>query len=201
MSTSSYPTLFLFRHGETQWSKSGQHTGRTDVPLTENGRAQAAALRKVVEHVKFQLVLTSPLSRARQTAEIAGLGAQAQACDELTEVDYGEYEGITTVDIRKSAPGWTVWTHPCVGGETLESAASRVVKVIERTQAANGPVALFAHGHILRILTAVYLELPPTEGKHFMLDTSCVSILSREHETPAIRVWNAPVLSDAWAHY
>jgi Fructose-2,6-bisphosphatase len=179
-----------FRHGQTEWSASGQHTGKTDVPLTDAGREQARLLRDAVEHLEFSEVLVSPLSRAQETATLAGLGSRIKTCDDLAEFDYGDYEGLTTVEIRKTVPGWTVWSHPCPNGETMEQAAARCQKVIDTTRSAGGNVALFAHGHILRILTATWLNLPPSEGKHFILDTSTISILAHERETPAIKMWN-----------
>lgn len=183
-------TLYLFRHGQTEWSASGQHTGKTDIPLTDRGREQARLLRDAVGHLDFGEVLVSPLSRAQETATLAGLGSRIKACDELAEFNYGDYEGLTTVEIRKSVPGWTVWSHPCPRGETMEQAAARCQKVIDTARSAGGNVALFAHGHILRILTATWLNLPPSEGKHFILDTSTISILAHERETPAIKMWN-----------
>lgn len=186
-------TLYLFRHGQTEWAATGQHTGRTDIPLTEKGRDQAAALRDVVMRIKLSAAFVSPLARARETAEIAGFRDQIQIVDDLREFDYGAYEGLTTKQIRETVPGWTIWTHPVPDGETLEQAAVRCQRVIERAGASGGKVALVAHGHILRILTATWLNLPPSEGKHFMLDTSTISILSHEHETPAVKIWNTPI--------
>lgn len=183
-------TLYLFRHGETEWSASGQHTGKTDIPLTEKGREQARLLRDAVGHLDFSDVLVSPLSRAQETATLAGLGARIKTCDDLAEFNYGDYEGLTTVQIRERVAGWTVWSHPCPSGETMEQAAVRCQRVIDTARSAGGNVALFAHGHILRILTATWLNLPPSEGKHFILDTSTISILAHERETPAIKMWN-----------
>jgi probable phosphoglycerate mutase len=183
-------TLYLFRHGQTEWSASGQHTGKTDIPLTEKGREQARLLRDSVSHLTFAEVLVSPLSRAQETAKLTGLGSQIKTCDELAEFDYGDYEGFTTAQIREKVPGWTVWTHECPNGETMEQAAARCQKVIDTAGSVGGNVALFAHGHILRILTATWLNLPPSEGKHFILDTSTISILAHERETPAIKMWN-----------
>lgn len=187
-------TLYLFRHGETEWSATGKHTGRTDIPLTERGRQQAQALQGIVSGLSFSRVLVSPLSRARDTASLSGLESQLAVCEDLAEFDYGEYEGLTTVEIRDRVPGWTVWTHPCPGGETMEKAGQRCAKVIATASGIGGSVALFAHGHILRILTATWLQLPPSEGKHFMLDTGTVSVLSHERETPAIKIWNSHVI-------
>lgn len=192
MTKNSTPvTLYIFRHGQTEWALSGQHTGLTDIPLTEFGRAQAKALRNSVSHIDFSQTFVSPLSRARETAELAGL-ANLKVIDDLVEFNYGEYEGITTEQIRQTVPGWTVWTHPCPNGETLEQAAARCQRVIDTASGIGGKVALVAHGHILRILTATWLKLPPQEGRHLMLDTSTISVLSHERETPAIKIWNSP---------
>ncbi len=186
------PVLFLLRHGETEWALSGQHTGRTDIPLTEKGRSQATALKALFEKVHFTAVLSSPLGRAKETAHIAGLD-ELTVDENLAEFDYGEYEGLTTPEIRKTVPGWTVWTHDCPKGETLKQVAARAHKVIEHAKNIGGNVALFSHGHMLRILAATWLNLEPAEGKQLMLDTSTLSILSHERETPAIKIWNAPV--------
>ncbi len=186
----SQTTLYLFRHVQTEWSVSGQHTGSTDIPLTEAGWAQAALLRAAVSHLQFSKVLVSPLSRARETAVLAGLESQITPTPDLVEFDYGTYEGLTTAQIREKVPDWTVWSHPCPDGETLDLAATRCRRVIDTAHGAGGAVAIFAHGHILRILTATWLELPPREGRHFILDTSTISILAHERETPAIKLWN-----------
>jgi len=191
MSSSPFK-LFLFRHGETEWAAIGRHTGRTDLPLTEKGRQQAIALKAFTDKVTFSQVIVSPLKRARETAELAGFGDTANVCPDLQEMHYGNYEGLTTVQIREQVPNWTVWTHPCIGGESLDNCAARVKNVLTLAKETEGNVALFAHGHILRILTATWLNLPPSEGKHFMLDTCTASILSYERETPAIKLWNAP---------
>lgn len=183
-------TLYLFRHGQTEWSVSGQHTGRTNIPLTENGREEARSMHDAISKLSFSAVLVSPLGRAQETAVLAGLESQIVTCDELAEFNYGDYEGLTTKQIRETVPNWTVWSHPCPNGETLEQAASRCQKVIDTANGIKGTVALFAHGHILRILTATWLMLPPSEGKHFILDTGTVSILSHERETPAVKMWN-----------
>jgi broad specificity phosphatase PhoE len=190
---SSHTILYLLRHGETEWSVSGQHTGRTDIPLTDNGRKQAESLVPFLSTITFDKVLVSPLSRAKDTAKLAGL-KNVTICDDLAEFDYGDCEGLTTVEIRKKEPEWTVWTHPCTNGETLEQVAARAQKVIDAATA-NGDarVALVSHGHMLRILTATWLKLPPAEGRHFILDTGTVSVLGHERETPAIKLWNSPI--------
>jgi len=183
-------TLYLFRHGQTQWSVSGQHTGRTDIALTDHGRDQARMLGGIVSQVSFSAVLVSPLSRARETATLAGLGKQMTVCDDLAEFNYGDYEGLTTTQIRENVPGWTLWTHPCPGGETLPQAQARCQQVIATAGGAGGNVALIAHGHILRILAVTWLNLPAIDGKNLMLDTGTLSVLSHEHETHAIKMWN-----------
>ncbi len=190
-SNNSLVTLYIFRHGQTEWALSGQHTGRTDIPLTDVGREQARALRNAISHIDFSQVLVSPLSRAKETAQLAGM-TNAKICADLAEFDYGKYEGLKTDEIRKQVLDWTIWTHPCPDGETLAQAAHRCKKAIDIAGGIGGKVALFAHGHILRILTATWLKLPPQEGRHFMLDTSTISVLSHERETPAIKLWNSP---------
>ncbi|HEV3333513.1 MAG TPA: histidine phosphatase family protein [Bryobacteraceae bacterium] len=185
--------LWLFRHGETEWSLSGAHTGRTDLPLTDAGRARAEAIYRYLKGRRFALVLTSPLSRARETCRLAGYGDAAQNDPNLMEWDYGDYEGLTTKEIRKQAPGWLLWTHGVPHGETVEQVAQRARAVIERAAAAGGDVALFAHGHILRILTACWLSLAPGDGRLFALGTGSLSILGYEHETRVITLWNEDV--------
>jgi len=183
--------LYLIRHGATEWSTNGRHTGRTDLPLLPEGEQQARATGKLIAGHPFALVLTSPLQRARHTCELAGLGDQAEIDVDLIELDYGDYEGITTAEIRETVPGWTVWTHPCPKGETLAEAATRVDRVIARVRATDGDVAVFAHGHILRILTARWCRLDPIEGRRFVLHTATLSQLGWEHDEPAIVLWNA----------
>jgi probable phosphoglycerate mutase len=182
----------VLRHGATEWSVAGRHTGRTDLPLTDEGRAQARAVGRVLDHRRFARVLVSPLRRARQTCELAGYADQAELTDDLREFDYGDLEGLTTSQIRVSAPGWTVWTGPCPGGETLADVGARVDRVIATVRAVDGPVALFAHGHVLRVLTARWCELEPVEGRRFPLDTGTVGILGYEHGFPGVRRWNSP---------
>jgi len=185
------PHLFVIRHGATEWSKNGRHTGITDLPLLPEGEDQARATAKLVAGHEFSLVLTSPLQRARHTCELVGLGEQAVIDDDLRELDYGSYEGITTAKIRETVPDWTVWTHPCPGGETLEQAAVRVDRVIDRARSASGDVAVFAHGHILRILTARWCDLDPIEGRRFVLHTATLSELGWERDDPAVILWNS----------
>ena len=182
--------LWLVRHGETEWSASGQHTSRTDIPLTPRGERQALALGRSLAGHPFALVLSSPLGRARETCRLAGHGGVAQITDDLREWDYGIYEGRTTADIRKEIPGWTVWSGPVPGGETLEQVARRTRRVIDRAVAAAGDVALFAHAHVLRVLTACWLGLPPEAGRLLALGTASLNILGYERETRVISVWN-----------
>ncbi|MGZ4718559.1 MAG: histidine phosphatase family protein [Acidimicrobiales bacterium] len=182
--------LWLVRHGATRWSEDGRHTGRTDIPLLAAGEAQADAVGRRLQGRPFALVLVSPLARARETCRRAGYADQAQIDPDLVEWDYGEYEGITTADIRRSVPGWTVWSDPCPGGETADQIEARTDRVIARARQAGGDVALFAHGHVLRVLAARWCELPGTEGRRFALDTGTLNVLGWEHECPVVRRWN-----------
>ncbi len=185
-----HPQLWLIRHGETEWSLSGAHTGRTDLPLTDRGKLRAAAIGQFLNGRAFALVLTSPLLRARETCRLAGYGGQAIPDDDLCEWNYGNYEGRTTADIQKDRPGWNLWRDGVVNGETVEQVAARAQRVIGRALDAGGDTALFAHGHILRILTACWLQLAPDAGRLFGLDTATVSILGWEHDTRVIQEWN-----------
>lgn len=182
--------LWLIRHGETEWSRSGAHTGRTDLPLTEQGRRNAEAIGRLLKGRPFALVLVSPLRRAVETCRLAGYGAVAQTEPQLQEWDYGDYEGRTTADIQRENPGWSLWTSPIPHGETIDHVAGRARAVIARAAAVQGDVALFAHAHILRILTACWLGLPPAGGRLFALDTASVSTLGYERETRVISRWN-----------
>ena len=186
------PQAWLVRHGETAWSRSGQHTGSTDVPLTDAGRAQARLLRRKLGRRQFALVLSSPMTRALETARRAGFGDRVEIDPALHEWNYGRYEGLTTATIRETVPGWTVWTHPIPDGETAEEVAARVDGVIARVRAAQGDVLLFAHGHVLRVLAARWLGLPPTDGWLFALGTATVSVLGWERETAVVERWNEP---------
>lgn len=186
------PRLYLLRHGQTQWSKSGQHTGRTDLPLTDHGQASAKKLRAALADLRFSLVLCSPLQRARQTCEAAGLIENAEFDPDLMEFDYGEYEGLTTPEIQERIPGWNVFKNGSPGGETPAQVAERCDRVIARATQAGGDVALFAHGHLLRLLTARWLGQPPVFGQHLLLDTGTISILGHYHgEARALQRWNA----------
>jgi probable phosphoglycerate mutase len=185
--------VYAIRHGETAWSLTGQHTGRTDLPLTENGRRLAERLRPALAGEAFALVLVSPLRRARETVELAGLGGRAEVDPDLGEWDYGDYEGLTTAQIREKAPGWLIFRDGCPGGETPEQVAARTDRVIARARKAGGDVALFAHGHLLRVLAARWLGMPPGAGQHFLLDTGTLSVLGDYGGIPAVRSWNAPL--------
>jgi broad specificity phosphatase PhoE len=182
-------SLWLLRHAETEWSRSGRHTGRTDVPLTEDGRERARALRERLADREFALVLSSPLSRARETAELAGLAPQLR--DDLLEFDYGSYEGITTAAIREQRPDWYLWRDGSPGGETAEDVGTRVDRVIEEALGAAGDVALFAHGHVLRALAARWVGQPASFGGSLELATGAVSVLGFEREVRVIASWNA----------
>jgi broad specificity phosphatase PhoE len=182
--------IWLIRHGETEWSRSGAHTGTTDLPLTDAGRARAEAIGRYLSGRRFALVLTSPMARARDTCRLAGYGDLAVTDGNLREWDYGDYEGRTTADIRKQRPDWNLWADGVPNGESLEQVAQRARAVIERALQTDGDVALFAHGHILRILTACWLRLAPVEGRLFALGTGSVSTLGYERETRVITLWN-----------
>jgi broad specificity phosphatase PhoE len=182
--------LWLIRHGETEWSLSGAHTSRTDIPLTERGKERAARIRTYLAQRKFSLVLTSPLQRARETCRIAGYGDVAQVEENLREWDYGIFEGRTTADIRKDQPDWSIWDSPVPDGEPVEHVAARAQKVIDRALETGGDVALFAHAHILRILAGTWLGLEPRAGRLFALGTGSVSTLGFERETRVISTWN-----------
>jgi probable phosphoglycerate mutase len=190
-------TIWLIRHGQTAWTLSGAHTGRTDLPLTEAGRENAVAVGRWLAGRQFAMVLTSPLSRARDTCRLAGYGDVAQIDPNLSEWDYGDYEGRTTADIRKERPDWFLWREGPLHGETIEEVGARAEAVLARISGVDGDVALFAHGHLLRILTARWLGLPPDCGRMFALATATVSILGFERETQVIQQWNLPVTSSA----
>lgn len=182
--------VVLVRHGETEWSLDGRHTGGTDLPLTAAGRRQAEALGRQLEGRRFARVLTSPLRRALDTCRLAGLGERAEVRPELTEWDYGRYEGRTTADIRGECPGWSLWADGAPGGEAAAGVGARVDRLLSDLDAADGAVAVFAHGHLLRVLAARWLGLPPDHGRLFALATATVSVLGFERETPVIVQWN-----------
>jgi broad specificity phosphatase PhoE len=182
--------IVLVRHGETEWSRAGRHTGTTDLPLTDAGRTEALSVAPWVRRREFALVLCSPLRRARDTAEVMGYAERLEVDGDLAEWNYGDYEGLTTTEIREHLPGWSVWDQGPEGGETIEEVAARVCRVIDRCETASGDVLLFAHGHSLRILTATYLGLPPSAGSLFALETSGVGVLGYEREWRTLRRWN-----------
>jgi broad specificity phosphatase PhoE len=186
----THPEVWLVRHGETEWSRSGRHTGRTDVPLTENGVRAARTIGERLAGVDFTAVLTSPLARAKDTCAAAGLAANAEVDDDLREWDYGDYEGITTADIRETQPDWTVWRDGCPGGETAYDVGVRADRVVARLRSYDGPAAVFAHGHLLRVLAARWCGLAPEAGAVLALDTASLSRLGWEREQPVIRAWN-----------
>ncbi len=186
------PDLWICRHGETQWSRSGRHTSRTDVPLAPAGEERAKAMGARLAEVDFDLVLTSPKRRARDTAALAGY-AGAEVSDDVVEWDYGDYEGLTTPAIRETVPGWTIWTHLAPGGETAAQVGARADRVVERVRSAAASRALvFSHGHFLRVLAARWIGLAPASGALFKLDTGTLSVLGWERETPAFVRWNVP---------
>jgi broad specificity phosphatase PhoE len=185
--------IVLARHGETEWSRDLRHTGRTDIPLTDVGRAQAGVLRDLLAPRSFARVLSSPLGRAVETCRLAGFGEQAELSDDLVEWDYGDYEGITTKQIREERPGWYLWRDGCPGGETADAVGHRVDRVIGALDGADGDAIVFAHGHVLRVLAARWLRLGPESGALLKLDTGTLSILGFERETRVITRWNAPV--------
>jgi broad specificity phosphatase PhoE len=182
--------IVLVRHGETEWSRSGQHTSRTDLPLIEEGRRRALALGPLLAEWEFSLVLTSPLRRARETCELAGFGDRAVVCEDLREWDYGEYEGLTTPQIRERDPSWSLWTDGCPGGEQPAKVGARADKVIERMRGGGGDVLAFAHGHILRVLTARWLAMEVAAGARFALGAGAMCVLGFERETEVVRLWN-----------
>jgi broad specificity phosphatase PhoE len=186
--------VFVIRHGETAWSLSGQHTGTTDLPLTDNGRRRAEMLRPVLAKERLALVLVSPMQRARQTCELAGLGNAAVIDPDLSEWNYGQYEGLTTAQIHETRPGWVVFRDGCPGGESPAQIGARVDRVIARARATVGDVALFAHAHVLRVLAARWIGFPVPAGEHFLLDTGTLSVLGYYRDTPALEVWNGPLL-------
>ena len=186
------PQVYLVRHGETAWSLSRQSTGRTDLPLTERGEQTAQELRSRLKGLSFAQVLTSPLQRARRTAELAGFGKEADVDGDLTEWDYGAYEGRRTAEIHAERPGWRLLEDGCPGGETLEAVTARAERVIARIRVLQGDVLVFAHRHILRVLTARWLKLPALDARIFELTTASLSILGYYDglDEPVIRLWN-----------
>jgi probable phosphoglycerate mutase len=178
------------RHGETEWSAAGRHTGRTDVPLTDAGRAAARRLGEFVASESFAAVFTSPLGRALETCELAGLAGHAVVDEDLREWEYGDYEGLTTAEIRETRPDWTVWREGCPGGEVADDVGARVDRVVARLRERDGAIAVFGHGHCLRVLAARWVGLAAEDGARIALDTATVSCLGWEREQPVIRTWN-----------
>jgi len=185
--------VFAIRHGETTWSLSGQHTSTTDIPLTDNGRRLARQMRQVFATSPLKLVLCSPMRRARETCELAGLADGAVIDPDLVEWNYGAYEGLTPEQIHEAAPGWLIFRDGCPGGEGPEQVGARVDRVIARSRATGGDVALFSHGHVLRVLVARWIGLPPSGGQHFLLTTGTLCMLGYYGEIPAVQVWNGSV--------
>jgi broad specificity phosphatase PhoE len=183
--------VLLVRHGETEWSASGKHTSRTDLPMTADGEEQARGLRARLADTDITRILASPRQRAQRTAEIAGVGVDIETDPDLVEWDYGDYEGLTTKEIRETVPGWTVFTGPCPGGETMAQVAERADRVVARLRGMAGVVLVVAHGHLLRVLAARWLGLDPIVGRHLELDVATISQLGTERSTPTIEVWNA----------
>ena len=187
------PELLLARHGETEWSLNGRHTGTTDLPLTENGRRRARNLAPRLAGRKFALVLTSPMQRARETCELAGLGDAGEVRDALREWDYGEYEGITTREIQERRPGWSLWRDGCPDGERAADVGARADRVITEARGAAGDVIFFGHGHMLRVVGARWVALPPKDGGLLGLGTGALCTLGYEHDLPIIVRWNEAV--------
>jgi broad specificity phosphatase PhoE len=187
--------VLAIRHGETAWSLSGQHTGTTDIPLTDKGRRLAQRMGKALAgKASFGLVLCSPLQRARETCELAGFSDKAIMDSDLVEWNYGEYEGLTPKQIHEFAPGWLIFRDGCPGGETPEQVGARVDRVIARSREVDCDVALFAHGHVLRVFAARWIGLPAAAGQHFLLGTGTLCVFGYYRGTPAIRIWNGPLI-------
>lgn len=185
------PNLWLVRHGETEWARLGRHTGRTDIPLTGRGRGQASAVAAKLANAEFASVVSSPLSRALDTARLAGFADRVTTDPDLLEWDYGTLEGLTSAEIREDDPDWTIWRGAVPGGETADDVAVRVDRFIARVRAqSDGDVLAFAHGHLLRVLAARWLGRPPEDGGMFALATATVSVLGWEHDAPVVVRWN-----------
>ncbi|SDB80010.1 probable phosphoglycerate mutase [Raineyella antarctica] len=184
--------LYLVRHGQTEWSRTGRHTSITDLDLTETGVAQAEALRTRLNPADFQLVLSSPRLRARRTAELAGFGDHLEVEEDLAEWYYGDFEGLTSDQIRQQHPGWRIWFNGCRGGESADQVRARLTRVVARVRASGAERAIcFAHGHSLRVLALSWLDFPLIFGQSFPLEVASVSVLGREKESPAVIRWNS----------
>ena len=188
----SNQSIWLLRHGATEWSQNGRHTGSSDIPLLPEGEEEAKALKPLLAAERFAHVWTSPLQRARRTCELAGLAGQAEVLEGLKEWDYGTYEGITTAEIRQTLPEWSLWSHGCPQGDDAAAVTRRCKAVIDQVMAIDGDVALFAHGHILRSLAGTWIGLGAVGGKHLILGTATTSVLGFERENRALKRWNAP---------
>jgi len=187
--------IVVIRHGETEWSVAGRHTGRTDLALTEAGRRRAGSLAGPLSSWSFSLVLTSPLRRSIETCRLAGLQAQAQICEDLREWDYGDYEGLTTVQIRERASHWNLWRDGCPGGESPGQVGARADRALERLRSSGGDAAAFAHGHILRVVAARWLGMAVAAGARFAFDAGAIGVLGFERETEVLQRWNSePVM-------
>jgi broad specificity phosphatase PhoE len=182
--------IVLVRHAETEWSRDGRHTGHTDIPLTDHGRMAARAPAAKLAGRRFKLVLVSPSRRARETCELCGLGDQARARPELLEWNYGEYEGLTTAQILAMRPDWSLWRDGCPGGESAADVGARADRLIAEIRGLDGDVAVFSHGHMLRVLGARWIELAPSQGARLRLSTGAISVLGYEHGTAALARWN-----------
>jgi probable phosphoglycerate mutase len=189
------PEVTLVRHAETEWSRDGRHTGRTDVPLTDHGRAAARALAARLAARRFELVLVSPSRRARETCELCGLGGRAHVCEQLLEWDYGDYDGLTSAEIHAIRPDWVLWRDGCPGGESPAEVGARADAVIAELSDAAGAAAVFSHGHMLRVLGARWIGLGPHEGARLGLSTAAMCELGREHRTPILACWNDTCVS------
>ncbi|CAN5466347.1 histidine phosphatase family protein [soil metagenome] len=184
------PEILLLRHGETEWSLAGRHTGLTDVPLSEAGRRQAEALGRRLRGRRLPTVLTSPLGRASETCRLAGFGDRCTERADLVEWDYGDHEGLTTAHVREAEPGWTVWTHPTPGAETVAQVGARVDRLVAELAVIESDAAVFSHGHLLRVLGARWIGLAPEDGALLALSTGTLSVLGWERERRVIRLWN-----------
>ncbi|MEM0913724.1 MAG: histidine phosphatase family protein [Planctomycetota bacterium] len=191
-STPRLPQIYLARHGQTAWSETGQHTGSTDIPLNERGERNARRLGQRLDGKAFDLVLTSPLSRAARTCELAGYAEAAEVDADLVEWGYGEYEGVTSADIEAQRPGWELFRDGCPGGEPIASVSARVDRVIDRLRAVDGDALLFSHGHLLHVFAARWIGLDPSAGRGFDLGAGALSIVGyhRKRENPVVRLWN-----------
>lgn len=186
--------IYLVRHGETTWALQGKHTGRSDIPLTENGKNQANVLGATLQSIPFELILVSPLIRAKETFDLAHLPTKGIICDDLKEWDYGDYEGLTSKEIKQKDPKWNVFTHGAPNGESVADIQKRADAVLQKAKEADGDVALFSSAHILRCIAARWLKMPIEFGKQLVLQTGSISILGEEHENPALLLWNKTVV-------